>query len=341
MKKNRVGIVGCGNIFPMHAYSLEKIDNVELVAVCDVKEDRADRWASKFEVDAFYDYEKMILEANLDTVHICTPHHLHANMMERALQNNIDVICEKPATLSYEDYKRVMLAKEESNKQVAISFQNRFNPSSEKIKYEIESGILGKIKAGRAYLAWNRSDEYYGKSDWKGTWDKEGGGVLIDQAIHTLDLMTWFINKPVTDININMGRRGHSKIDVDDFVEGVITFEGNIMTSVHFVNHYVIDAPIEVEIIFEKAIIRLVGDVATIDYLDGNILTIERDPNVNFDLDGVKQYWGVGHKSFIEYCYKKLQNGEKIERNTLEDVHLTHKLVFDMYKQGRDNFQIR
>ncbi|CAM3656788.1 Gfo/Idh/MocA family protein [Erysipelothrix urinaevulpis] len=341
MKKLRAGIVGCGNIFPMHAYSLRELETVDLVAVCDTKQDRADTWSKKLNVDAYYDYETMLKKAELDVIHICTPHHVHREQMELAMKYGLDIVSEKPATIKYEDYLALMELQEKTGQQIAISFQNRFNPASLKMKEVIQSNDLGKVLAARAYLAWDRSDEYYGKSDWKGTWDKEGGGVLIDQAIHTLDLMTWLIDQPVTDININMGRRGHSKIDVDDFVEGTITYGDNVMSSVHFVNHYVIDAPIELELAFERGLMRLVGDVATIDYHNGQTLVIERNPHDVFAIDGVKQYWGVGHKAFIAYCYDNFLAGTKIQKNTLEDVHRTHKLVFDMYKQGRANFQLK
>lgn len=341
LSKFRVGIIGCGKIFPMHVYSLLERNDVEIVAISDVKEDRVQTWAKKLEVKPYLDYKEMLDTENLDVVHICTPHYLHKEMMIASLKRDTHVVCEKPATINYQDLLDVYEVQKKTQKEVAISFQNRYNPASLEIKRVIESGELGNIMASRAILAWNRSDDYYGQSDWKGTWEKEGGGVLIDQAIHTLDLVNWVMNRPVEDINISMGRRGHSKIDVEDYVEGVIKYEGNVMTSINFINHYVIDAPIEVEIIGTKGTVNLVGDLVKIDFNDGRQNIVGRNPNDQFNIEGIKQYWGVGHKAFIKDVYNTLQSDMNITRNSLEDVMSIHKLVFDIYDQGRKDFNIR
>ena len=341
MKKIRVGIIGCGKIFPMHAYSLKTIENLDLVAISDIKEDRLNYWSHKLEVNAYTNYLEMFAKEKLDVVHICTPHYLHKEMMSEAMQHDIHIISEKPATINLKDFESLIEEQESSGKQIAISFQNRYNPSSQTIKKILKNKELGNILAARAYLAWNRSDDYYGESDWKGTWDKEGGGVLIDQAIHTLDLMNWFIDKPVKDINISMGRRGHSKIDVEDYVEGTILYEDDVLTHVNFVNHYVIDAPIELEIVCEKGIIQLIKDVAYIKYDNGKTITIARNPSDSFNIEGSKQYWGVGHKAFIQDYYDKLTHEETIQKNSLLDVYSTHKLVFKMYEQGKANFNYK
>lgn len=325
----------------MHAYSIKTIDNIELVAIADIKENRLNDWSNKLNVNGYTDYLEMFEKESLDVVHICTPHYLHKEMMSEAMNHDVHIISEKPATINLEDFEKLISEQKETGKQIAISFQNRYNPSSQVIKKTLETKELGAILAARAYLAWNRSDDYYGESDWKGTWDKEGGGVLIDQAIHTLDLMNWFIDKPVKDINISMGRRGHSKIDVEDYVEGTILFENEILTHINFVNHYAIDAPIELEIVCEKGTIQLIKDVAYIKYNEGKTVKIDRNPYDSFNIEGSKQYWGVGHKAFIQDYYKQLKRDETILRNNLFDVYSIHKLVFAMYEQGKENFNYK
>lgn len=341
MSKLRVGIVGCGKIFPMHAYSLKDRDDVELVAISDLNEEKLDQWTTRLGVHGYFDYKQMMDTENLDVIHICTPHYLHKEMMIEALNRDIHVVGEKPATINYEDYLEVMEVYNKKDKALAISFQNRYNPASLEIKKVLEEKQIGKILSARARLTWNRSDEYYGQSDWKGTWEKEGGGVLIDQAIHTLDLLNWFLDRPVSDIEISMGRRGHSKIEVEDYVEGVIEYNNELIASIQFINHYAVDSPIEIEIVGEKGIIKLIGDVAHIDFLDGRNYSIGRDPLDQFNIDGIKQYWGVGHKHFIKDFYDTLIQGDKVKRNTLEDVESIHKLVFDIYEQGKKNFKVR
>lgn len=341
MSKLKVGIIGCGNIFPMHAYSVLERKDAEITALADIKEERVNKWSDKLGTKAYTDYKEMLETEDLDIVHICTPHYLHKEMMIESLRNDAHVVCEKPATIKYDDLLEVQEEQKKAEKELVISFQNRYNPASMAMKEAVESNTIGDIVSARSHLAWNRDDDYYGKSDWKGTWDKEGGGVLIDQAIHTLDLMNWIIDRPVTDIDISMGRRGHSTIDVEDYVEGVIEYDDNILTSIHFINHYVIDSPVEIEIIGTKGRINLIADEVTIDYQDGKEYLVGRNPNDQFDIEGAKQYWGVGHKTFIKDFYDRLQADKTIERNTIEDVLAIHKLVFDIYKQGKENFNIR
>lgn len=323
----------------MHLYSLLERDDVVVEAISDIKEERLKTWSKKLEVKPYLDYLEMLDREDLDVVHICTPHYLHKEMMIAALEHGVHVICEKPATINYNDLREVLSVKHKTNKEVAISFQNRYNPASIAMKEVAESESIGEILSARATLAWNRSDDYYGQSDWKGTWEKEGGGVLIDQAIHTLDLMNWILDRPVEDINISMGRRGHSKIEVEDYVEGVIKYEGNILTSINFINHYVVDAPIELEIIGSKGMMKLTGDEVVIDYQNGSQHIIGRNPKDQFDIEGIKQYWGVGHKAFIKDFYNTLTENKNIKRNSLEDVMGIHKLVFDIYNQGKQDFK--
>ena len=107
----RVGIVGCGNIFTMHSTSCDHLKNATLVGVCDIKKDRADKAAKKYNVKAYYDYKELINKDNIDVVHICVPHYLHPIISKYALEQGVHVLCEKPMSINYEDaVKNVELA---------------------------------------------------------------------------------------------------------------------------------------------------------------------------------------------------------------------------------------
>ena len=227
-------------------------------------------------------------------------------------------------------------AAEENQIRMMVSFQNRFNPGSLLIKEKLLSGELGKILAARMMVTWNRSDEYYSKSDWKGTWDKEGGGVMIDQAIHTLDLMNWFIDSPVEKLNVHMGNRAHQRIDVDDYAEGMILYRSGVRASFFAINYYTCDAPVEIELHCEQGTAKLVGEKAAITMNDGREFIADRDPRQTFDFGNVKQYWGVGHMKEIRHFYECLQSGAAM-RNTAQEVLATQKLICDIYTEGRKN----
>ena len=162
--------------------------SAQLIAVCDIKEDRAQSASAKYGVPYYTDYEEA-LALGPDIIHVCTPHHNHAEIAIAAAKRGIHILTEKPMAVTLHDADRMIRAAEDNKVTLGVIFQNRYNPSSLAIKEAVTSGALGKVLGGRLFVTWLRDDEYYSKSDWKGTWDMEGGGVLIDQAIHTMDLM--------------------------------------------------------------------------------------------------------------------------------------------------------
>ena len=218
----KVGIIGCGNIFTMHSTSVAHLPCAKLVGVCDIKKDRADKAAAKYNCKAYYDYKDLIKKELIDVVHICVPHYLHPIISRYALEQGVNVLCEKPMAIKMEDALYNVALAEKQNLKYGVIFQCRFNDSAKLVKETLESGKLGKIISARVVLTWCKPDSYYSLSDWKGTWDKEGGGVVIDQAIHSLDLANWFINDEPISVQAHLCNRGHSIMEVDDTGEGFI-----------------------------------------------------------------------------------------------------------------------
>ena len=132
-------------------------------------------------------------------MHLCLPHDLHTKVARDAFEAGIHVISEKPAGILYDDVKSTVELAEKLGLQYGVIFQNRFNVPAQLVKQRIADGKLGKVLAARTVLTWNRPPEYYSCTDWKGTWEREGGGVIINQSIHILDLANWFIDSTITD----------------------------------------------------------------------------------------------------------------------------------------------
>ena len=332
-------VIGCGKISVMHCVSIKKQNNAYLAAVCDIKEDRAKKAAEEYETKYYTDWKKMLDEEKPDAVHICTPHYLHPEMAIYALQKGINVLTEKPMAIHYEDALKMAEASKKSGKSLVVSFQNRFNPGSLLIKNTLDSGRLGKIISARAMVTWNRSDEYYSKSDWKGTWDKEGGGVIIDQAIHTLDLMNWYIGSKAVEVSATINNRAHSIVKVEDSSEGYIKYANGTNACFFAINYYGYDAPVELELYCEKGIAKLVREKATITFNDGGVEIQDRNPNQFFEFKNAKQYWGVGHMMEIENFYTSLSEGKK-PKNSVDEVLDTHHLIDAIYKSGKENRKI-
>lgn len=179
MKKLNSAIIGCGSIHTVHAEALVSSAHANLYAVCDIDEARASNSAEKYNCRAFSDYHEMLNDSNIDVVHICTPHYLHAPMAIAAMKSGKHVLCEKPIATSTGDAEEMIRVSRETGKKLGICFQNRYNTTSQKIKDTLVSGKAGKILGAKAFVTWHRDKSYYDSGEWRGTWEKEGGGVLI------------------------------------------------------------------------------------------------------------------------------------------------------------------
>ena len=331
----RVGIIGCGNIFTMHATSTAHLKNAQLVAVCDVKKDRADKAAKKYNVKAYYDYKELIANEKLDVVHVCIPHYLHPIVSRYALEQGINVLCEKPMSIKLEDGERNVKLAEEKNLKYGVIFQCRYNNTSKLVKENLENGKLGKVISARVVLTWCKPDSYYALSDWKGTWDKEGGGVIIDQAIHSLDLANWFINDKPVKVQAHLANRGHSIMEVDDTGEGFINYQNGATLSFWAMNNYGVDEPIEIRLLCENGKVVMSYDEATITFNDDTVLTASTDKE-NIHYEGGKDYWGFQHIRQISDFYDAVENNREPFISGKEALKI-QKLICAIYESGREN----
>lgn len=306
MRKFNVGVIGCGTIFPIHAEAVLSCENANLYAVCDIDEKKAAEAAARYQCRYFTDYREMLKESNIDSVHICTPHYLHASMAIDALKARKHVLAEKPMSISTADAAEMIRVSEETGLQLGVCFQNRYNTTSQKIKEVLDSGEAGAIKGAKAFVTWFRDASYYNSAEWRGTWDKEGGGVLINQAIHTLDLLQWFLG----DID---KIKGHADtrlltdvIEVEDTAEATILFKSGAVGLYYATNCYAANSPVEIEIVCENALLKLSNELV-VTYNDG------REDHFS-DIDkrtGEKAYWGSGHATLVNDFYSRLASGER------------------------------
>ncbi len=334
----KVGIVGCGNIFTMHATSADHLDNAQLVGVCDIKKDRADKAAQKYGVKAYYDYKDMIDNAGLDIIHICVPHYMHPVISKYAIEHGVNVLCEKPMSIEYCDGEENVKLAEKTGIKYGIIFQCRYNDTSKLIKENIENGKLGKVISARVVLTWRKPDSYYALSDWKGTWDKEGGGVIIDQAIHSLDLANWFINDEPVEVQASIANRGHSVMEVDDTGEGLIKYKNGATLSFWAMNNYGCDEPIEIRILCENGKAVMSYDEAKIMFNDGTVLSAEQQSDGIY-YEGGKEYWGFRHIRQISDFYDAVENNRQPEISGKEALKI-QKLICAVYKSGKTGKKI-
>ena len=332
-KKLRVGVIGCGRISVMHFVSIGSIDEVELVACCDIKKERADAAAKEYGVKAYTSYEEMLDTENLDAVHLCLPHHLHCKVAIAAFERGVHVLTEKPMDIDYASAENAVKRAKELGVTFGVIFQCRYNNSAKLVKDAVTSGRLGKVISARSTLTWTRPDDYYAGSDWKGTWDKEGGGVVIDQAIHSIDLTRWVIDSEVESVSCSMANRGHKLVDVEDSAEGLVTFKNGVKYGFYCMNNYGCDEPIEIRLLCEKGRVVFGYDDALITYNDGTTESAHQDEN-KLSYKGGKDYWGIHHVKQIRQFYNALLGREELEISG-EEALKTHKLIMDIYECGK------
>ncbi|MBM7541251.1 Gfo/Idh/MocA family protein [Amphibacillus cookii] len=336
----KVAIIGCGNIFPMHAQSVKENPNTELVAVCDNKPERANERAIEMDCESYTDYVDMLDNETLDAIHICLPHYLHAPVSIEVTKRGLHVLTEKPMAIKYQDAEAMLSTARAYNTHFGVIFQNRYNAGAQLIKAMLTEGTLGSIQSAKASVTWDRSDEYYSKSDWKGTWDKEGGGVLIDQAIHTLDLMRWFIDAELEYVDATISNRGHEDIEVEDAAEGILKFKSGVVAAFHTINYYTYDAPVQIEIHCEKGLIKMIGDKGMVSLYDGREFIADHNPNETFSYGvGVKSYWGVNHIKQINNFYHVLLHGGELDIKP-EEALKTQEMINAIYQSGKENRRI-
>ncbi len=332
IKTLKVGVIGCGRISVMHLSAINELPMAELVCCCDIKKDRADAVAKQYGVKAYYDYKEMLDSEKLDAVHVLLPHYLHVPASLYAIEKGVKVLSEKPMSTDYESALKAVERAEELGVLYGIILQCRYNNSAKLVKNAMEQGKLGKIISARSVLTWDRSDEYYSGSDWKGTWDKEGGGVVIDQAIHSIDLVNWVVNSEVESVSCSMANRGHKAVAVEDSAEGLITYKNGTKYGFYCMNNYGCDEPIEIKLYCEKAKVVFDYDDAYIYYNDGSVEEAHQDKVTA--VDGGKDYWGFQHVRQIEQFYKACLGLEKLDISAREALK-THKLVCEIYEQGK------
>ena len=329
MDKFKFLLVGSGNIASTY---IKAAANVPEIAITGIVSRSGRRPAGADEKLPVYN---SITEADcdFDAVILATPNGCHASGCLEAAAIGKHVFTEKPMSINIEDARAMIDVAKENNVICHCVFQNRYNAGALLAKKLLDDGTLGKVISAKCYVTWDRSDEYYGKSDWKGTWDKEGGGVIIDQAIHTLDLMRYLINSPINYVDATITNRGHAKIDVEDTAEGCIAFQNGVLANFHAINYYGYDADVYVELMCENGIAELESDRAYIKMNDGRVFEAER-PNEDFGYGNVKSYWGVNHCKQINNFYECLESGEEMFI-PVESAYKTMEMVCAIYKSGK------
>jgi predicted dehydrogenase len=225
MQRLRFAIIGIGNIAPIHATAIKNTFAAELVAVVTRNAERGRAFVEQYGGKWFADYHDVLARDDVDVIAICAPHHLHAPMAIDAARAGKHVLVEKPMALSTAECDAMISACKHAAVTLGVIFQMRFDPLAQKLKSMIDAGKLGRLIWNSTTALWYRTDEYYQSGPWRGQWATEGGGVLINQGIHVIDLMLYLTGMP-TSITAQT-RTLHHQIEVEDGALAILEYPEN------------------------------------------------------------------------------------------------------------------
>jgi len=305
MKKLNIAVVGVGHIGSQHAKHAATLGN--LVAVCDIKHDRAQGIASQYRCKAYFSLDELLTaERSLDLVAICTPNGLHAEHSIKALKAGCNVLCEKPMATSVRECERMIHAAEETNRRLFIVKQNRFNPPVKALKKVIEDGKLGKIVDVQVNCFWNRNKEYYEASDWRGKL-KMDGGTLFTQYSHFIDLMYWLVGD-VEEVQVFTDNFLHKGIvEFEDTGVVVLRFCSGAVGTINFtINSYGKNMEGSLTVFGEKGTVKVGGQ-----YLN----VLEYQSIEGYEITGLPQ----GNPPNVYGVYKgSMSNHDKVYENVID-----------------------
>ncbi len=338
----RVAIVGCGRISSVYKQFFKDLgEEIKLVCAVDKIEEKAKDFASDFKGCSYETKIDSLLNYDIDVLHICLPHNLHSEVSIFAMENGINVLTEKPVSINCSEADEMISVMERTDTLASCIFQTRYIKAVEKIRNTIKSGALGKILGVQSILTWSRQRDYYSGSDWKGTLTGEGGGVLIDQAIHSIDRVRHILDEEVKTVIGKVGIFAHDYLDVEDTASAVVEFESGALYNIYATNTYFANTPISIEFIGTKGKAGLIQDFGYIE-IDG--VREEIRESYEGKLVG-PNYWGSSHDVQIKQFYKAVEDKKLGIKGvdlgvSLEDAKKTLEIIRAIYKSSENNQKI-
>lgn len=300
----KAAIIGLGDISFVHLDAIADNPEITLVGACDLKEELKGRVPEG--TPFFTDYHEMVRQTKPDVVHVCLPHYLHYPVTKELVEMGVNVFCEKPVALNIAQAE-AFAALEEAHPEVKIGIclQNRMNETTEELKKIIDSGEYGKVTGIRGFVPWYRAPEYYGVKPWRGTWKYAGGGSMINQSLHTLDLM-YFLAGDVTKIHAMVGQlNDYENVEVEGDVVARMEFACGAKGLFFATNNNWTNESVQIRVALEKGVFHIEDSTLYKVNPDASREVLCKAPV----LEGIKFYYGASHSRMVERFRKAVESG--------------------------------
>ena len=229
-KKLRFGIIGCGVIGRLHAEAITSLPDAQLVAVADIIPGLAQKLADTFHVTPYSDIQEMLAREQLDVVDVCTPSGQHGEHACQVMRSGRNVIVEKPMEISRAAIEEMLRVQQETGVKLTVISQHRFDPDTGQVRDLIELQAFGRLVLGNALVPWWRSQAYYDSGAWRGTWELDGGGVLMNQSIHSIDVLQWLMG-PVKSVFAYTDTLVH-RMETEDVAVAILRFANGALGTI-------------------------------------------------------------------------------------------------------------
>lgn len=307
----KAALVGFGTISAVHIDAIASNPGMELAAICDINEELASKVPEG--VKFYTDYKKMVQEVKPDVVHNLLPHYLHYPVTKELVEMGCNVFCEKPIALnSTEAAQFCQLEKDHPEVKIGVCLQNRMNETTEALKEIIDSGEYGKIIGIRGFVPWRRAKNYYDAQPWRGKWKYAGGGSMINQSLHTLDLL-YFLGGDISRLHAVVGQTNEYGVEVEGDVIARLEFANGADGLFFATNNNWTNESVQIRVAMEKGIFHIEDNTLWKIEPDGSRKEICKAPK----LEGIKFYYGASHARLIARFYKAVQD------NTEDYIHIS------------------
>ena len=327
----RVAVIGCGAICGNHIAAILNAGQT-LCALCDILPERTQKMIEKYDlknVSVYTDYQTLLEVEKPDAIHICTPHDLHAPMAIAALKKNIHVLCEKPLCISLEQLSELQAAAKSSQAQLGVCHQNRYEENMIRIKKLAQDKVAGAFGS----VVWQRNADYYNSAAWRGTWEHEGGGVMINQALHTLDLMQWICGFPTHVVAHTANDTLKGVIEVEDTASAVFECENGVRFNFFATNAATASLPVQIQIKLNTGDLI---DAQNEQFCFNHELIASKN-----QMSAVgKHVWGDGHKALIRDFYNHVSTKKPFPIG-FDEGEKVIRLILSMYASNGNRITIK
>lgn len=328
----KYALIGCGRIATNHVKSVI-LNNLEFIAACDLEKENIENLLAKHDLQnnesilKYTDYKKMVDEhPELELVAIATSSGAHAEIALYCIDHGINVIIEKPMAMCMSDAEEIIKKSNEKNVKVCACHQNRFNLAVQQVRKAVEDGRLGNISHGSIHVRWNRGKDYYTQASWRGTW-AEDGGCLMNQCIHSIDMLRWMMGDEVVSIYGQTRQQQHDYLEAEDVGVAIVTFaNGAIATIEGTTNVYPQNLEETLYMFGDKGTVKLGGK--SMNNIDVWIFADEKegDSETRELKEATINVYGNGHTPLYEDMIDAIENDRKpyidavAGRNALEMI---------------------